>query len=77
MGTAAALPSGWCEAALLRLAEMGIVVPTLIVALVAGARLGPGPTTAGGGGDRPLRAVVARADPAGAGPRFRARGAGA
>lgn len=47
MGTAAALSGGWREAALLRLAEMGIVVPTLIVALVAGAVLGLGPATAG------------------------------
>ncbi len=47
IGTLAAMAGGWREALLLRLAEMGIVVPTLIMALVAGAVLGLRPATAG------------------------------
>lgn len=46
-GTLAASLGGWAERLILRLAEMFIVVPTLIWALVAGALFGLNPVTAG------------------------------
>lgn len=47
LGTSAALLGGWCETAILRAAEMFIVVPTLIVALTAAALFGLSPLSAG------------------------------
>lgn len=47
LGTTAAVLGGWREALLLRFAELFIVVPTLIVALVAAALFGLSPLTAG------------------------------
>jgi len=47
LGTSAALLGGWREIAILRAAEMFIVVPTLIVALTAAAIFGLTPLSAG------------------------------
>ena len=47
LGAAAALAGGWTEIAILRTAEMFVVVPTLIVAMTVGAVFGLSPLTAG------------------------------
>lgn len=47
LGTAAAILGGWREQAVLRVAEMFIVVPTLVWALTAAAIFGLSPLTAG------------------------------
>jgi peptide/nickel transport system permease protein len=46
-GTLAAVSGGWREQAILRVAEMSIVVPTLILALTAAALFGLSPMSAG------------------------------